>query len=85
MDIFKRKMKATIVAYQRLFDSEDGKTVLQDLCKSCHVFNSTFDKDPYETHFNEGARSVVLRIMKTVGMTETELENLMKESEEHYE
>ena len=66
-------MKATILAYQRVFDSEDGKLVLKDLMKSCNMMQSTYDKDPYETHFNEGARSVVVRILKT---TNTSIEKL---------
>ena len=68
-------MKETILAYRRCFDSEDGKLVLKDLFKSCHMMTSTMDKDPYETAFNEGARSVVLRILKT---TNTDMEALNK-------
>jgi len=82
-----RQMKETILAYKRVFDSKDGKKVLVDLMKSCHMMDTTFDKDPYETHFNEGARSVLIRILKT---TKTNMEQLDKfienmEQEEHYE
>ena len=86
--MFKSKaMRETILAYKRVFDSPDGKIVLKDLMKSCHMLSSTFDKDPYETHFNEGARSVLLRILRTIDMDmetlTTYLESL--EQEEHYE
>lgn len=71
-------MKETIRAYKRVFDSKDGKLVLNDLMKSCHMMTTTFDKDPYETHYNEGARGVVIRILKT---TNTNMEQLDKHIE----
>lgn len=70
-----RKMKDTILAYKRVFESEDGSKVLEDLMKSCHMVNSTMGNDPYETSFNEGARSVVVRILKTIN---TDIEKLNK-------
>ena len=75
------------LAYKRTFDSPDGKKVLADLFKCCHMTTSTMDKDPYETAFNEGARSVVLRILKTIN-TDVEALNKMYEdleTEEQYE
>lgn len=74
-------MKATIQAYKRVFDSEDGKIILADLMKSCHYLNSTFDKDPYETHFNEGARSVVVRILKTTNTSMDKLNEMLRKLE----
>ena len=63
--MFGKKMKATVLAYKRFFDTEDGKLILKDLMKSCHMASSTVDSSTHETYFNEGARSVVLRILKT--------------------
>jgi hypothetical protein len=82
-----RKLKEMALAYKRTFDSPDGKKVLADLFKSCHMMNSTMDSNPHETAFNEGARSVVLRILKTIN---TDVESLSKmyedlETEEQYE
>jgi hypothetical protein len=82
-----RKMKEIILAYKRTFDSPDGKEVLKDLMKSCHMVTSTMDKDPYETAFNEGARSVVLRIIKTCNTDIATLNKMIEhlEEEEQYE
>ena len=81
-----KEMKATILAYKRFFDTTDGKIILKDLMKSCHVLSSTMDKDPYETAFNEGARSVVLRIIKTNNTSIEEINKLIERlEEEQYE
>lgn len=79
-------MKAVVQAYKSTFNSQEGQLVLKDLMKACHFNSSTYDKDPYETHFNEGARSVVLRILKTTNTNMDKLnEMLTKLEEEHYE
>jgi len=81
--MFKTKqMKATMRAYKEVFESEAGKIVLEDLMKSCHFTMSTFDKDPYETHFNEGARSVVLRIIRTTNASMDQLNEMLRRLEE---
>ena len=83
-----RKMKATVLAYQRLFDTEDGKAVLYDLMKSCHMATSTMDATSQELAFNEGARSVVLRILKTRNTNIEQLNMLiakMETEEQDYE
>lgn len=83
-----RQMRELALAYKRTFDSDDGKKVLHDLMKSCHIMTSTFNTDPYETHYNEGARSVILRILKTVNVNMDDIDNMitkLEETEEHYE
>jgi len=75
IDLFKRNERAErIRAYKRVFESEDGKRVLQDLMKSCHVFSSTMDANPHELAYREGERSTVLRIMRTLNIDPAELE-----------
>lgn len=68
MGMFKREKKIsdTIVRYHKVFGTEDGELVLHDMMKSCHMMEPSFDPNPYETAFNEGARSVVLRILRTI-------------------
>ena len=51
-----------IKLYQRIFKSEDGEKLLEDLEKRCNVESTSFSKDPYETAFREGQRSVILHI-----------------------
>ena len=53
--------------YQSTFDTKEGKRVLDDL-KSAYYHRGSYQKDPYETAFREGQRSVIIRII-----------NLMKE------
>jgi hypothetical protein len=83
--MFGKKMKETVLAYKRFFDTEDGKKVMADLMKSCHITSSTMSSDPYETAFNEGARSVVLRILKTVNADMSQVEEMIKKMEEQEE
>lgn len=75
-------MKATILAYKRFFDTEDGKLILKDLMKSCHFMSSTMDVNSHETAFNEGARSVILRIIKTTNTSIEQLNKLIEKLEE---
>jgi hypothetical protein len=41
-----------------------GSKVLEDLMNTHFVVSLTYNKDPIEMAFNEGQRSVVLRILK---------------------
>lgn len=78
-NLFKKNERAErIRAYKRIFESEDGKIVLQDLMRSCHVFSSTMDPNPTEHAYKEGERSVVLRIMRTLNIDPSKLEEAMK-------
>ena len=52
--------------YQRVFKSEDGETVLEDLEKRCNVHNTSFSNNPHETSFREGQRQVVLFIKSII-------------------
>lgn len=66
-------------AYRRLFSTEDGQLVLKDLMSSCGVLTPVIGKDTHDTYFNEGARSVILRILNTINMTEKDVEKVMIE------
>lgn len=48
--------------YRITFDSVEGKEVLADL-KSAYYHRTSFGKDPYETAYKEGQRSVLIRII----------------------
>jgi hypothetical protein len=85
------KKRATLAekrlnAYRRLFSTEDGKIVLGDLMKSCFMYSSTIAQNPYDTYFNEGMRSAILRIIQTANISAQEIERirdqLNKESED---
>ena len=47
--------------YKIVFNSDDGKKVIEDLEKRCHEFVTTHDKNnSHETAFLEGQRSVLI-------------------------
>jgi hypothetical protein len=49
-------------AYRRIFESLDGRAVMDDLERRGCFLRSSFDPDPGRTAFNEGRRSLVLHI-----------------------
>ncbi len=57
-----KKKHTLIVDYQKFFTTPSGKKVLQDLIWM-HYMPDTFDKDDRVAAYNEGARSVLLRIL----------------------
>ena len=48
--------------YMRVFNSDDGQLVLEDLRQRCFYYVPTIDQSQLKTGFNEGSRSVVLNI-----------------------
>ena len=80
--LFKKKRadeaSATLLAYRRLFSTEDGQIVLKDLMNSCFFNRSTIGGDPHETYYNEGVRSVVLRIFETANISSERIEQMRK-------
>lgn len=77
----KRAQHADTVAraYRRLFSTEDGKLVLEDLMKCNFIATPSVGTDVHMTYFNEGARSVVLRIIRTCNLEEKQLERMIAE------
>lgn len=80
------KRMELLSAYKEVFASPAGKKVLYDLMKQFNVLDSTFSSDANEMFFNEGARTVVLRIFKTINVDPKQLEQLylLGQSEENY-
>ena len=53
--------------YKIVFNSDDGKKVIEDLEKRCHEFVTTHAKgDSHETAFLEGQRSVLVFIKSMI-------------------
>jgi hypothetical protein len=51
--------------YRKLFDSPDGKRVLEDLSEYCYENESTFvESSQSKEHVNQGKRAVILYIRK---------------------
>lgn len=72
-----------VLRYKKVFRSDEGKHILSDLMDVCGLNRSSFSTDPIQMAFYEGQRSVILRILKTVNITEKELDNwfALKEKE----
>lgn len=61
-------------AYKRLFASDDGKVVLEDLERFCGFYSTSTNNqwNPYQTMFAEGKRRVFLRISQFMRKRENE-------------
>ena len=68
-----RKAKLVNTAYKRVFSSEDGKVVLEDLMLSAGIISgsSYVPGDPHQTSFNEGRREIVNRIIESINIDPT--------------
>lgn len=83
MDLFNRTKKAKLVsAYRDVFSTDQGKEVLHDLCKACNIYHTTMDANPNEVIYKEGARSVILRILRTIEINPHELDRMLKNERE---
>ena len=85
MTVIKENKRVRLIkAYREIFSSDSGKEVLNDLCKACNIYTSTMDVTPHEMVYKEGARSVVLRILKTVEIDPFELQRSISKVETEY-
>jgi|TARA_B100001059_G_scaffold203224_1_gene211703 hypothetical protein len=67
----KTKIKELIQNYKTVFKSDDGKMVMDDLEKRCFYNTSTYNsKEPNETAFFEGQRTVLLFIKSMINHKE---------------
>jgi len=75
------KQRELIGLYKKVFRSEDGAKVLNDIMELCGIGRTSYDPDSKMMAFNEGQRAVALRIIKTLNITEKELERWFKQRE----
>lgn len=73
------KYLETIKLYKSVFDSENGKKVLWDLMKVSGYTTTNFDENPYKTAYNEGARSMVTRVINLVEMDASKIKTMLDE------
>lgn len=72
-----RKFDMT-VKYQAVFGSEDGRDVLKHMMRATHIMNTTLSDSPYETHFKEGERSFLLRILTIMKVDPEQMLSLLE-------
>ena len=66
-----KKLKELISNYKTTFNTDTGKTVLEDLKKRSHFYNTTHVKgDSHESAFYEGQRSLVVFIENLLNQKE---------------
>ena len=66
--------------YKRVFTTEDGGAILNDLMVFCNMIQPCYDpQNVNETIFNEGKRSVALFIMTQLNMNEAQFKQRIKE------
>lgn len=70
-----KKRAELVSSYKRLFDSPDGKIVLDDLRNFCGQNKTSVNSElnnPYQVFFAEGKRRVFLRIDSFINRKEEE-------------
>tara|TARA_R110000765_G_scaffold326275_1_gene417626 strand:- start:1239 stop:1508 length:270 start_codon:yes stop_codon:yes gene_type:complete len=75
-----KKEKERKSLYDRLFESEDGQRLLEDLARRNHVFDVVTVENPQISAFRDGRRSVVVDIINYLGLNTSDLERLARES-----
>jgi len=81
-----QKHKSMMVDYKRVFGTEQGQRVLNDLIASHYVMGSTYGRGEnaaMDLAFREGQRQVVLRIMTIMKYDPEQVANQIKESDKH--
>jgi hypothetical protein len=72
-------------AYQRLFESDDGKFVLYDLYKLCRIDKISYvENSPDKTAFNEGAKYVMHYVKGLLKQSTVELDRFLEEQKPHH-
>jgi len=72
-------IKDVLDAYKSIFNTDNGKLVLHDLCKKGCILRPTFDPiSEYASARNEGKRELCLYILERIEYDESKLLALVK-------
>ncbi len=71
-----RERRETLEAYRKVFNSHEGRLILKDLMKSCSFYDSVFNTDLNTMAFDEGQRALVLRIINTIKLTPSQIDQM---------
>jgi len=64
--------------YKKVFDSKDGRLVIEHLCRTGFVFDTTHvPGDSHETAHREGMRRIVISILKFVEKRPEDFKNML--------
>ena len=67
--------------YRSTFESNSGTYVLEDLSKFARLNDDLFRDDPRKTDYLCGQRSVVLRIVNIMNMTDKQINSLTQDKD----
>lgn len=77
--------KETAILFKRVFNTDDGKKLLEYMALNNGVFTaSIYSDNPHRLYFKEGRRSVILEILDYCDMKLEELRVLRTNSVERY-
>lgn len=77
-----KKILVRAADYKNVFNSAQGKRVLEDMCRNHFMFSTSFAKgDAYESARREGERLVILRILSFLKLDLNRLEKLIEEEQ----
>lgn len=67
--------------YKNVFSTPEGKEVLLDILKACGFHKLSYDENAsHQTAFNEGARSVALRLVHTLNVDLQQYDALLNQA-----
>lgn len=69
---------AVITTFQKVFNTDDGKVVLDYLSRYCSFQTPMFNGDANQLIFNEGKRNVFLFIQSYINSDPKKLEEMLK-------
>lgn len=68
-------------SYRAVFETDDGRKVLEHLARNCYLYSPTYvPNDPNETAHREGMRRVVLSIVRELASPDDLLSKMIEES-----
>jgi len=77
-NVKKRNASVKLIAqYQELFKTDHGKIILKDLLKETGVFHGSYSDSPQAMAYNEGKRSVGLRLIQILKMDHQKLNAIL--------
>ena len=66
--------------YKKVFETKDGQIVLDHLCKTGFIFESTYVQgDSHGTAHNEGMRRIVVSILKFLNKKPEDFKNMINQ------
>ena len=76
---------AKVSDYNKTFSSPTGKLVMEDMFRAHGMLNSTFNGNGLESAYQEGQRSVIIRILKITSTKPEKLQQMITRMENSYE